>query len=193
MTDLQHNKKTERQCLVTREILAKDDMLRFVASPDNKVFFDVNHKLPGKGMWVKAEKETLNKALEKNIFTSKQKNINLDGLNVEMIGTQLKQHLLGFLAMANKAGLVILGQDRIAQGIDKEQVFAVIVAKDCSQNSKKRLQSHIKKDIPMVEYLTMEEMESIFSGDKVGFIGLKSGKIVNKFLNQSLIYSKIFD
>ena len=46
----------ERQCAVTRTRLPKEAMIRFVLSPDNVVTPDIAARLPGRGVWVAAER-----------------------------------------------------------------------------------------------------------------------------------------
>ena len=53
-----------RQCAVTRERLAPDALIRFVRSPDGVVVPDVFGKLPGRGAWVTADRQTLAKGMK---------------------------------------------------------------------------------------------------------------------------------
>ena len=57
-----------RRCIVTREALEKDQLLRFVLGPEDLVFPDLAGKLPGRGAWVKAERAVLEQAVKKNAF-----------------------------------------------------------------------------------------------------------------------------
>src|SRR5882672_2626067 len=57
-----------RRCIVTREALEKDQLLRFVLGPEDVVFPDLNGKLPGRGAWVKSERAVLEQAVKKNAF-----------------------------------------------------------------------------------------------------------------------------
>lgn len=43
-----------RRCVVTRESLPKERMIRFVLGPDRQVVPDLAAKLPGRGMWLSA-------------------------------------------------------------------------------------------------------------------------------------------
>ena len=57
-----------RKCIVSGNILLKDDLLRFVAGPDNLVIPDFKKRLPGKGVYVSNSRQMLQKAIEKNLF-----------------------------------------------------------------------------------------------------------------------------
>ena len=57
-----------RQCIVTRESLSQDEMIRFVRSPDGTAVPDVAGKLPGRGAWVKAERASVDEAEKRESF-----------------------------------------------------------------------------------------------------------------------------
>ena len=48
-----------RRCIVTRQVLPKEALLRFVIDPAGAVVPDGAGKLPGRGLWVKAERAAL--------------------------------------------------------------------------------------------------------------------------------------
>src|SRR3954471_10654023 len=58
---------TERLCAVTRAVKPVDELIRFVAGP-NGVVPDLKRKLPGRGLWVTAERTTLKDAVVRNVF-----------------------------------------------------------------------------------------------------------------------------
>ena len=47
----------ERKCLVTGEVSPKRGLIRFVVGPGDAVYPDIAGKLPGRGMYVSAERE----------------------------------------------------------------------------------------------------------------------------------------
>ena len=58
-----------RQCAVTRERLTQDEMVRFALSPEGVVTPDISAKLPGRGVWVKAERAAVETAVKKGAFS----------------------------------------------------------------------------------------------------------------------------
>ena len=57
-----------RTCFVCKTIAPREQMLRFVGQPGQVVQFDAKEVLPGRGMWLHADKACLEKAIEKRIF-----------------------------------------------------------------------------------------------------------------------------
>ena len=53
----------ERKCIVTGDVQPKAGLIRFVLGPDDTVVPDVLEKLPGRGMWVTADRAVLDLSL----------------------------------------------------------------------------------------------------------------------------------
>ena len=63
------NKKIPmRSCVVTREKLPKNELLRIVRMPDGNVVVDITGKLNGKGAYIKKDITVLEKAKKSKIL-----------------------------------------------------------------------------------------------------------------------------
>ena len=58
-----------RRCIVTREQLPKQELLRIVRDKEGKVSVDQTGKLGGRGAYIKKDIEVLNTAKSKNILS----------------------------------------------------------------------------------------------------------------------------
>src|SRR5690606_31780346 len=100
----------ERMCIVTREVRSPDELIRFVAGPDGKVYPDLKRKLPGRGCWVTAERALVEKAIAKKAFARALKTEAKAGDELLVLIDQLMdQQLTGMMNMARKAGQFISG------------------------------------------------------------------------------------
>ena len=57
-----------KTCFVCKTIAPREEMLRFVGRSGQSVQFDAHEILPGRGMWLHADKVCLTKAIEKRLF-----------------------------------------------------------------------------------------------------------------------------
>ena len=57
-----------RTCFVCKTIAPREEMHRFVGQPGQTIQFDARERLPGRGMWLHADKDCLTKAIEKRLF-----------------------------------------------------------------------------------------------------------------------------
>ena len=63
------NKKVPmRSCVVTREKLPKNELLRIVRMPDGNIVADITGKLNGKGAYIKKDMAVLEKAKKSKIL-----------------------------------------------------------------------------------------------------------------------------
>ena len=59
---------TERLCAATRTVRPVNEMIRFVVGPAGDAVPDLKHKLPGRGLWVTASRDTLAEAVRRKVF-----------------------------------------------------------------------------------------------------------------------------
>ena len=63
------NKKIPmRSCVVSREKLPKQELIRVVKNKDNEVFVDITGKQNGRGIYIKKDLEVLEKAKKSKIM-----------------------------------------------------------------------------------------------------------------------------
>ena len=60
--------RRERRCLVTGEVRPCAELIRFVVSPEGRVLPDLAGDLPGRGLWVAADRAALERAGAKGLF-----------------------------------------------------------------------------------------------------------------------------
>ncbi len=77
-----------RSCVITKEKLPKQELIRIVRTPEKEVLVDLTGKLNGKGAYLKKDINVINKA-----FKSKQLNKILDIEVPDKIYEELKEML----------------------------------------------------------------------------------------------------
>ena len=114
----QERRNQERQCAVTRESAAPEDLLRFALGPDRVVVPDLKARLPGRGVWVGCARDTVQKAVSSGAFARAFKRaVQAPDDLVEQVDHLLERAALQRLSLANKAGLVICGFDKVSQAV----------------------------------------------------------------------------
>jgi predicted RNA-binding protein YlxR (DUF448 family) len=115
-------------------------MIRFVRAPDGRLVPDIRSRLPGRGVWVTARAEYVAEAARKNIFTRALKcEVSTSPELAYDVERLLVSDCLQMLAMANKAGLVTPGFNKVAAELEKKRVIALIEARDGSEDGKRKL------------------------------------------------------
>src|SRR3954466_7406569 len=95
----------ERFCAVTRVVKPADELIRFVVGPDG-VVPDLKRKLPGRGLWITADRQKLIDAIARKVFARGfKREVTVPGDLAVVTERLLVQSALDALAIAGKAGL----------------------------------------------------------------------------------------
>ena len=135
----QKRRNQERQCAVTRQCAAPEDLLRFVLGPDGVVVPDLKARLPGRGAWVSCARDIVRKAVSSGVFSRAFKGAARapDDL-AEQVDHLLERAALQRLSLANKAGLVICGFDKVSQAVRNGGV-TLLHAEDAAMDGCRKL------------------------------------------------------
>ena len=129
----------ERSCIVTGDSGSTDGMIRFVVGPDGAVVPDVMGKLPGRGMWVTAKRDVVERAGRGQFSRSAKMAVTApDGLADE-VERQLAARVINMISMARKAGLAVCGFEKVKGWLATEPVRVLLQASDGSERGKTKL------------------------------------------------------
>ena len=129
-----------RTCIVTREELAPEQMIRFVLDLENCVVPDLRRKLPGRGVWVSAKRASIVEGVKKGAFARGFKRaVTVDPELPDLVGRLLKAQATSALGIAKKAGLVVSGFSKVEAALQKEDIALMIHARDASKDSTGKL------------------------------------------------------
>jgi hypothetical protein len=130
----------ERKCIVSGESQPKAGLIRFVVGPDAMVVPDVLGRLPGRGIYVAADRAAIDKAAAKGLFSraARQPVKAPEGLS-DLIEAQLLRRVIDLVSMARKAGKAVTGYEKVKEWLVKGQASVLIQASDGSERGKTKL------------------------------------------------------
>ena len=95
----------ERRDIVTGEVMAEARLIRFVAGPGGTVAPDLARKLPGRGLWVAADRASVERAAVKGLFARAAKApLTAPRDLADTVESLLLLRLLAALGLARKSG-----------------------------------------------------------------------------------------
>ena len=123
----------ERRCIATAEVQPKHGLLRFVIGPDWQVAPDLAEKLPGRGIWVAADRAALELAVKKNLFSRAAKQpVTIPPDLIEKVEAGLVRRLTDLIALSRKAGGAVAGFEKVKDWLATKQVKVLLQATDGS-------------------------------------------------------------
>jgi len=134
------NENRERRDIVSGEVMPEDRLVRFVAGPDGSIVPDLARKLPGRGLWVEARRETVQAAAKRGAFSraAKAKLATAPDL-ADQVERLLRARLLSGLGLARRAGDLILGFEKVAAAVSGGQAAWLIEAADGSDDGRRKM------------------------------------------------------
>lgn len=132
--------ETERRCLVLGECKPKSELVRFVVGPEGQVVPDVAGRLPGRGLWVSAQRDALCQAISKNLFSRAAKmKVTVPSDLLDLTETLLARRCLELLGLARSAGAVVTGQPQVEHALSTGALSYILLANDAGSDCRKKL------------------------------------------------------
>lgn len=139
----------ERRDLVTHQVMDESRLIRFVAAPDGGVAPDLARKLPGRGLWVAADRASIEAAVKKNLFNRAAKAPLKPAANLaDLVESLLIKRCLEQLGLARREGVLISGYEKSAAAIRSGKAAWIVEAADGSADGRGKLLALAKHQTP---------------------------------------------
>lgn len=190
LEDKRGHKGPERRCVACGQTRDKSGMIRFVKAPDDQVVPDIAEKLPGRGVWVCANKEALAKAIKTGGFARGLKaRVKADDTLIDMTTDLLKKRVLSLLTMALKGGQAYMGFDQVRSAAKGESLAFRIEASDGSEGGRGKIRVLTKaadkeleqRPTSVIGCFSAAELGRAFGREDIVHAAIKRGRMAGSF------------
>ncbi len=183
----------ERRCIVTRETGPKTGLIRFVVAPDGEIVPDLAGRLPGRGLWVSADRKVLALAAQKGHFARAAKaQVRVPPDLVERVATLMTTRVLDLLALARKAGQAVAGFEKTKDALVSGKAALLLQAADGSERERARLRPP-EGENSLVSCLLGHELGFAFARDRVIHAAVLAGGLGDRVRDEAQRLSGIRD
>jgi len=177
----------ERRCIVSGEILPDARLVRFVVDPEGNVIPDIAAKLPGRGLWVKADGASLALAVRKNAFSRAAGAAASATPDLgERTQRQLVQRMLSDLGLACRSGQVVFGYENVVRAFGaKAPPQLLLEASDGSPEGRRKILSAARaRDVEptIIDCFASGELSLALGRENVVHAALKSGRLAERLI-----------
>ena len=174
----------DRKCIATGEVQPKFGLVRFVIGPDDQVFPDILGKLPGRGMYVAADRAALDQAAKKNLFSRAAKQpVKVPDDLTEEVERQLARRVVDLISLQRKAGKAVAGYEKVKSWLQMEEAEVLVQASDGSGRGKSKLSTpHYGH---YIGWLTADELGLAFGRQTVIHGALASGGLTQRVVEEA--------
>src|SRR4029453_18108043 len=132
----------QRTCIATGETGAPERMIRFVVGPEGDGVPDRARRLPGRGIWVKAERAAVERAVAKNLFAKAARaSVKPAADLADRVERLLLERGLADLSRARRAGRAIAGFVKVEQMVGQRRAGLLIVADEADGDGLGKLEA----------------------------------------------------
>ena len=132
----------QRTCLATGEQAAPERMIRFVVGPDGEVVPDLARRLPGRGMWVRAERAAVERAMAKNLFArAARASVKAPADLAQRVERLLLERALADLGRARRAGRAVAGFVKVEQMVGRQRAGLLVIAEEADGDGLAKLRA----------------------------------------------------
>jgi hypothetical protein len=165
----------ERKCIASGESQPKAGLVRFCVGPEGQIVPDILGRLPGRGIYVAADRALIDKAAKKGLFAraARQPVKVPDGL-ADLVEELLARRVVDLLSMARKAGDAVMGYEKVKDWLAKGQAATLIQASDGSERGKTKLHAP-EGEGGFIGVLTAGEMGLSFGRERAIHAALAAG------------------
>lgn len=175
----------QRRCIVSRESMAKDALVRFVVGPDQSIVPDIQGKLPGRGLWVSADRASIETAAAKGLFARAAKAaVKVPVGLAALVERQIVERALALLGLARRSGDFVSGYDTVRDVSRKTSPAVLVAAADGSDAAFEKLKA-MAPDTPAVRLFNADELGRAIGRENVVNAMLMPGALAEQFLAEA--------
>ncbi len=178
-------KLRQKTCFVTREQCLEKTLIRCVRDSQNQIIADLGRKLPGRGAWIKADRETIDKAINNNLFSKAFKcQVRIDPSFTDQLENLLEKNCLSLLGLAFRSGSLYCGFESVKKQIQVYPPAFLIFAKNASKNAKKNLEewrNKIQTPYTIIDRFSSEQLGGCLGVGDCVYAFFKQGQLADRF------------
>ncbi len=180
------HKPRERKDIASGETMDPVRMIRVGFSPDGDVVADVFGKLPGRGAWIAANRDAVEKAIKtKAFFRAAKRNVNVPDDFADNIEKQLLQKILGLIGMANRAGQLESGFDKVRSLAQTGQIAFRLEAADGAEDGRSKIRvidRAVAKELeqapaPVIGCFPSAELGKVLGREHMVHLAIRKGRL----------------
>jgi predicted RNA-binding protein YlxR (DUF448 family) len=177
--------ETLRRCLVTRESRPPGQLLRFVLDPENRVQPDLEARLPGRGMWLSADRNVLNKAVAGNLFArAARAPARVAPDLVGQVERLLARRALATLGLARRAGQVALGFEQVRPWLRSGAAAVLVAARDGAADGRRKLR-RLAPEVPLIAAFSSTELGAALGRESLVHVAVAPGGLAKRLLQDA--------
>jgi hypothetical protein len=169
-----------RRCAATRERLSKEALVRLAVAPDGTLVPDIEERLPGRGLWIAARRDIVERAVTKRLLArAAGAGVSAPPDLADRIQALLARRCLELLGLARRAGQAVAGYEKVKAALGRGNVALLLQAADGSREQRAKLAAGVGA-VPTVALFSGAELAEIFGREVAVHVAVTKGGIADR-------------
>jgi len=180
----------ERRCIASGESGPTERLIRFVLGPGGEVVPDLAAKLPGRGVWLSADRALVGKAVAKKLFARAFRAPATAPTDLaDRLEALLARRLIELIGLARKAGQAVTGFEKVRARLAEGSAGALVQARDGAADGRAKLARLARsgsQPVPVIEVLDSAELGLAFGRDFAIHAALDRGGVADRAIAEAM-------
>ena len=174
-----------RRCIVSASVRPREHLVRFVISPDGEVVPDVAQRLPGRGFWLSADRDMIDRACAKKVFAKAARaQVAVPGTLADDVERLLVHRCQELIGLARRARQAVCGYAQTREWLERDAAAVLLAASDGSEDQRQKVRG-LARAIAVVDALSRDELGAAFGRHHVVHGVLAPGKLAGGLLHEA--------
>jgi len=185
----------ERRCIATGESGPTGPLIRFVLGPSGELVPDLAAKLPGRGVWLTADRALVAKAVAKKLFSRAFRTQVVPPPDLAgQLEALLVRRLVDLIGLARKAGQAVTGFEKVRARLQDGTAAVLVQASDGAADGKQKLSrladgkladGTLSDGAGRIEVLSAQELGLAFGRDFAIHAALDRGGFADRAIGEA--------
>lgn len=174
-----------RRCIVTGAVQPVEGMVRFVVGPDETLVPDIAACLPGRGLWLSADRDVVNTASGKRQFAkAARRRVEVPPGLADLVERLLLTRCLELIGLARRSGQAVTGFEKVCGELRAGRCGLVVEASDGAAGGRDKILA-LAGQLPVVRSLAGAELGMVFGRDHAVHVVLAKGRLADRLLMEA--------
>lgn len=176
---------SERRCLARGLSLDRDGLIRFVVDPEGMIVPDVDERLPGRGLWVSADRDAIETVLRRKLFAKAAKQaVRVPDSLPQQVETLLTRRCRELIGLARRAGQAVFGYQKVRERLMTRTDGLLLEATDGADGECRKLRS-LAPQMQVVRVLSAAEIGASIGREYIVHGVVQSGRLADRLVRDA--------
>ena len=174
-----------RKCIATGALRPKDEMLRFVVGPDGSLVPDLDGCLPGRGLWLSAERDMVNTVCAKGLFSRAARHgVEVSANLADQLEGLMVRRCLDLLGLARRAGEAVAGFEKAKAWLREGKGGVILQAWDGATDGREKIKA-LAPGLATVDLFEARELGRALGRDCCVHVVMAEGQLAESLMTEA--------